>query len=111
MKLKIIEGHLAHSSLFQLTAVGSGLGMLPFFVFGALILAFDTGSTLFINDVEFTGLTASSLLVFWSCPAQPCFFALFVGSLIWLGIWMYSLKKPVEFEYEEEGHPPNVNSR
>jgi hypothetical protein len=88
---------LSTSSVFKLVALGAGCSLIPLMTLMGLLSFFGAG-TMQWNGKPMTGLP--SLI---ASPFMGALFALlitaFLGSLLSLGLWLYSLVRPLKLSY------------
>lgn len=88
---------LSTGSVFKLVALGSVCSLVPLFVLLSLMAALGAGSVKW-NGQAYTGL--SGLLVSpLMAVGLSLFISVFVGTLLSLGLWLYSLIRPMHIAY------------
>lgn len=94
---------LSTGSVFKLVALGSICALVPVFTLMGLMSLFGAGNMRW-NGQALTGLP--SLL---ASPFIGLLFSLFVtamvGGMLALGLWLYSLVRPLQLEYRTDDPP------
>jgi len=104
----IVVHRLRNGSVYRISAIGAVFGMIPLFtVFG--ILASMNLFTLTWNNEAVTGPRALIVGPLMGVLFSAVCTALF-GSVIALGLWIYSKFRPLTLEYEETPTLPGVLS-
>lgn len=100
-EIKVLEvKKISVGTVFKIVAIG--LSTL-FVIFGVIseimgVMGFDTGIT--FNNQPVTGIKAIVLAPLFSLIGALIMTAIF-GSMIALGLWIYSFFKPIKIEYED----------
>lgn len=91
---------LSTSSVYKLVALGSASALVPLFTVMGLM------STLNIGSVEWNGQSLSGLKGLLMSPFIGLLMALLLtallGSLLALGLWLWSLFRPLQLTYRPE---------
>jgi hypothetical protein len=88
---------LSTGSVFKLVALGSVCSLVPLFVFMSVMAALGAGSVKW-NGQAYTGLSGLLMSPLMALGLSLLISAL-MGSLLALGLWLYSLIRPMHIAY------------
>ena len=94
---------LSTGSVFKLVALGSVCALVPVFTLMGLMSLLGAG------NMRWNGQALTGLPGLLASPFIGLLFSLFVtamvGGMLALGLWLYSLVRPLQLEYRTDDHP------
>ena len=91
--------HLTTGTVFKLVAIGSVFSLVPFFLMLGVLSAMGNGSMQW-NGQALVGMKALLLSPVLGLVAA-LLATLFFGTLLSLGLWLFSLIRPIQLQYFE----------